>query len=220
MPLQEFYTPAPRRTPGLTDGQRAEQERRLREARESTAAWTDPRVSQRARDAYQERLEQNLQRSLRFRPRDYSTLTSKREGQAMTNQSFLRRLNSLKGGRFCLGGQGRGLVGLRAVTDNGTRHITTMQFSVMPEWDLLRLDEHGLPSGFVYRGWRSAVLALVTGGHITEREAGGLFPMPSGAGGLAYRRQLWEWRHRRCSDEEREAYRLRGEEEEAGSQES
>ena len=93
-------------------------------------------------------------------------------------------------------------VGLWAIvsTKSGVnvRYITYLQIPAMIEYDVLRLDAHGLPNGVEYRGWRSVVCELIKKQVITERRAVEIFGAPTDSiVSRRYRRSLHEFRHRK-----------------------
>jgi hypothetical protein len=70
----------------------------------------------------------------------------------------------------------------------------TLQWPCGTEWMIMRFDEYGVPTTAKYLGWRTALLTLIRGGVITEKEAHQAFPLGSGPAGAWYRQQLKEWR--------------------------
>jgi hypothetical protein len=78
------------------------------------------------------------------------------------------------------------------------RYITYIQIPAMIEWDVLRLDEHFLPAGLDYRGWRSVLVELVKKGVMTEERMHEVFGKPTDSiVSRKYRRSLYEFRHRK-----------------------
>ncbi len=75
-------------------------------------------------------------------------------------------------------------------------YITYLQVPRMYEWDVLKLDRHGLPAGLDYRGWRSAVSRLITERILTEEKAHKIFGKPVlSPVSRIYRRTLWLFRN-------------------------
>ncbi len=211
MPI-EFYTPPPRPLPEIDAEEKASQYRDLKRLREDRPALSDPRVSREAYDNWQRIQAINREGDRKFEVRDQAVLTGRRDGQSMSNQAFLRKLNTMPRRRFFLGGTvARGLVGLNVSRNGSVAFLGAIQWGIAREFDEIRLDRHGLPSGFAYRGWRSALLAIIRQGVATEREICSVFPFPYGVHGLLWRKYLWEHRHHRCFEEERERHRLPGE---------
>lgn len=81
-------------------------------------------------------------------------------------------------------------------------YIAYMQIPCMYEWSVLRLDNHGLPNGEDYRGWRTVVCQLILKGVLTEAEADKIFGRPTDAVvSRRYRKTLFEFRNRRLNRE-------------------
>lgn len=79
---------------------------------------------------------------------------------------------------------------------NQLAYITYIQVPQMYEWDVLKLDRHGLPAGLDYRGWRSAVSRLITESILTEKKAHEIFGKPVlSPVSRIYRRTLWLFRN-------------------------
>jgi hypothetical protein len=90
----------------------------------------------------------------------------------------------------------RGRVGVSAwVTDkHGIRkreQVTTLQYPYGPEWSLLHFDEFDVPVTERYRGWRTAMMALILADVLTEDEVNRAFgPVPLSPVSLLYREKL------------------------------
>jgi hypothetical protein len=95
----------------------------------------------------------------------------------------------------------RGMRGLSILKDGKWEYVGAVQCGYMPEFSLLLLDEHGVPTVEKYRGWRGTVLLrLILGGYVTEHEAHRVFGKPDpNRASRVYRRKLWEFRHRKES---------------------
>lgn len=80
----------------------------------------------------------------------------------------------------------------------GWKKIGSVQVPYMSEFGILKVNAHGLQTGWKYIGWRGQVLlALITQGVITEKEAHQEFGQPDGGPGtLLYRKKLHEHRNR------------------------
>jgi hypothetical protein len=96
-----------------------------------------------------------------------------------------------------------GRVGVSAwVMENGKRirkMITTLQYPYGPEWSLMRFDAYDVPQQERFRGWRTAMLALILANVITEEEVNRAFgPVPLGSVSLLYREQLFYHRQRKA----------------------
>ena len=73
-----------------------------------------------------------------------------------------------------------------------------MQTPAMIEWSVLRLDDHGLPAGEDYRGWRTVLSQMILKGAITEKKAHEIFGRPTESiVSRRYRRTLFEFRNKR-----------------------
>lgn len=70
------------------------------------------------------------------------------------------------------------------------RTLTTLQYPYGPEWSIMRFNEYNVPVNERYRGWRTALLVLITSGVLTEGEANRAFGEPIGDASLFYREQL------------------------------
>ena len=95
-----------------------------------------------------------------------------------------------------------GTAGLWAVvpTDHGAdvRYVCFVQIPAMIEWSVLRLDDHGLPNGEDYRGWRTVVSEMIKKGVVTERRAHEIWGRPTDSiVSRRYRRTLNQFRHRK-----------------------
>jgi len=90
-------------------------------------------------------------------------------------------------------------VALWAVPPNRTnklRYVCYLQVPAMYEWSVLRLDNHGIPSGEEFRGWRTVAVQLVEKEIITEAQCHKIFGVPSpNAISARYFRSLWEKRN-------------------------
>ena len=94
-----------------------------------------------------------------------------------------------------------GTVGLWVVKSgifgHEAKYICYMQVPAQIEWSVLRLDEHGLPAGEDYRGWRTVVSQLIKKGIVTEKRAHEIFGRPTDSiVSRRYRRELFEYRNR------------------------
>ena len=101
----------------------------------------------------------------------------------------------------------KGTLGLWCVPPNRTdklRYVCFIQVPAMYEWSILRLDDHGIPSGEKFRGWRTVAVQLVEKEIITEQQCHQIFGVPSpNTISARYFRSLWEKRNgRRYEDED------------------
>lgn len=67
-----------------------------------------------------------------------------------------------------------GRIGISAwVNDQGERRVkclSSLQWDCGPEWSLMHFDEFDVPTRERYRGWRTALLVLITNDVLTEEE--------------------------------------------------
>lgn len=75
--------------------------------------------------------------------------------------------------------------------------VATLQWPASTEWMIMRFNEYGVPTTPKFLGWRTALLAMIRAGTITEKEAEKAFPIPSTPAAEWYRQQLFEWRNHR-----------------------
>jgi hypothetical protein len=77
------------------------------------------------------------------------------------------------------------------------RYVTFVQIPAMIEWSVLQLDDHFLPAGESYRGWRTVISELIKKGVVTERRAHEIFGPPTDSiVSRRYRRSLYNYRNR------------------------
>ena len=94
----------------------------------------------------------------------------------------------------------KGMLGLWAgssdAPEDHKKFVLAIQAPWMPEWSVMRVDAHGLPQNWKYKGWRSALLQLIREHIITEEQAHAAFgaPIPSPQSTL-YRQQLYQIRN-------------------------
>jgi hypothetical protein len=96
-----------------------------------------------------------------------------------------------------------GLIGISAwITENCRRVprcITSLQWDCGPEWSLMYFGEFDVPIRERYRGWRTALLALITHDVLTEDEAERAFgPVPENSASELYRETLQGYRQRKA----------------------
>lgn len=88
-----------------------------------------------------------------------------------------------------------GRVGITALLENQARTVTALQYPYGPEYSIMRFNEYNVPTNEKYRGWRTALLALITADVITEEEADRAFGPAIGAASAFYKEQLFHHRH-------------------------
>ena len=77
-----------------------------------------------------------------------------------------------------------------------SRYICSVQQPMMPEWGVLRVDEHEIAINWRYKGWRTVLLQMITENILTETEAHKAFgPAPVGPASPMYRKRLFDHRH-------------------------
>jgi hypothetical protein len=96
-----------------------------------------------------------------------------------------------------------GRIGISAwVRDNGVRVakcITSLQWDCGPEWSLMYFDEFDVPIRERYRGWRTALLALILHDVLTEDEVNRAFgPVVENEASELYRETLQAYRERKA----------------------
>jgi hypothetical protein len=72
-----------------------------------------------------------------------------------------------------------------------------VQLGYMPEYTVMRFDEHGVPLDEKYRGWRTPVLQLILKGLITEDRANRVFGYADGPVSGRFLNTLYGFRNRR-----------------------
>jgi hypothetical protein len=134
---------------------------------------------------------------MRVHPRDAEEY---RPGEILHQNEVLRRLRRIDSSMNYNNYSNRGLVGIYCMRHGLPTYCNaTVQVGMCPEFDLVRLDDHGMAKGFKYRGWRSMLLALIRGGFITEDEAHREFGKP-GVLAANYKRELFDLRNRKFHD--------------------
>lgn len=96
-----------------------------------------------------------------------------------------------------------GRIGISAwVWDQGERVVkclTSLQWDCGPEWSLMYFDEMNVPIRERYRGWRTALLALITNDVLTEDEVDRAFgPVIENEASELYRESLRDYRERKA----------------------
>lgn len=78
------------------------------------------------------------------------------------------------------------------------RYVCYIQIPAMYEWSVLRLNEHFVPIGEKFRGWRTVLMELIKKEILTEYQAHKIFGQPSTHKVFRrYHRSLWELRNLR-----------------------
>jgi hypothetical protein len=92
-----------------------------------------------------------------------------------------------------------GRVGVTAWVKDGdvkrVKCVTSLQWDCGPEWSLMHFDEWDVPVCERYRGWRTALLALITHDVLTEEEVDRAFgPVVENSASELYRETLQRYR--------------------------
>jgi hypothetical protein len=83
----------------------------------------------------------------------------------------------------------------------GFQFVTSMQVPVMPEWGLLREEEHGIADGEAAIGWRQVLVKLVAKKLFSEQQVHEIFGEPVATNrSLRYRRTMHAIRNGRYID--------------------
>ena len=91
-----------------------------------------------------------------------------------------------------------GRVGVFAWDGNEPRCITSLQYEYGPEWSLMHFGPFDVPTSERYRGWRTALLALILADVLTEDEVDKAFgPVIENEASEYYREVLYKHRERR-----------------------
>jgi hypothetical protein len=84
----------------------------------------------------------------------------------------------------------------------GCQFVTSMQVPIMPEWGLLREEEHGVPNGEAAIGWRQVLAKLIQNKVSTEEKLHRIFGEPAvNARSTRYRRTLQAVRNGRYAND-------------------
>jgi hypothetical protein len=66
-----------------------------------------------------------------------------------------------------------------------------VQYGWMPEYSIMRFDDHGVPLDEKFRGWRTPLLQLILKGVLGENDVDRVFGKASGPASERYLRTLW-----------------------------
>lgn len=69
------------------------------------------------------------------------------------------------------------------------------QVGFMPEYEIIRFDEHGVPLDSMFRGWRTCLLQMILKGMITEEQVNKTFGRATGPASERYNSTLYEVRN-------------------------
>lgn len=92
-----------------------------------------------------------------------------------------------------------GRIGVHAWVKDGEKKtpkcVTSLQWDCGPEWSVMRFDQFDVPTNERYRGWRTALLALITHDVLTEDEVDRAFgPVVENEASELYRETLQTYR--------------------------
>lgn len=85
-------------------------------------------------------------------------------------------------------------VGISAWLEGEPKTVTTLQHPYSPEYSIMRFDEYDVPVDEKYRGWRTALIALVQCKVLTEAEVERAFGPAKTPAGEFYREQMYRLR--------------------------
>lgn len=129
---------------------------------------------------------------------ELSKESAARLGRIISEGDFLAKLRNISVCRYN-DWTARGMRGLSILKEGRWQYVCAVQAGYMPEYSVLRFDEHRLPVNEKFRGWRTVLLRLILGGFISENDAHRVFgPPPINAASRRYRHQLWEFRNRKA----------------------
>lgn len=144
--------------------------------------------------------EENTDAVKKYRFDQQDELKQIRSGQILSSRDFLKRLNTIIPARYT-GYSRQGMTALRVLvpTENGGewKFVCGVQLGYMHEFSTMYFDSHNLPTSEMYRGWRTVLIRLITGGFIDERKAHKLFGEALDFNGRRYREQLYYYRQGR-----------------------
>lgn len=83
-----------------------------------------------------------------------------------------------------------GRIGVNAWVEGQAKTITTLQYPYGPEYSVMRFNEYNVPTNERYRGWRTALLALIISRVLTEDEVHKAFGPATGEAAVFYLQQL------------------------------
>lgn len=82
------------------------------------------------------------------------------------------------------------------------------QLGFMPEYEIIRFDDHGLPLDSKFRGWRTCCLQLILKGILTEEDSDKVFGKATGPASKRYLDTLYGFRNQMIRV--KEEYHVRG----------
>lgn len=165
------------------------------------------KVNQALKEATEAAQSENIDASRKYRflhQSDYEE-TSWEKGRVLWLGKFLCELQRIRPDAFYAETSYMGLRGLGFV-QNGQPVYSGVAVANgnMPEFELLRVDQHGMPKNSKYRGWRTVLLACIKGGFITEAQCDEVFGKPIGDRSRPWYRELFIIRNNRCPECEKQ----------------
>lgn len=143
--------------------------------------------------------EENTGKVAKYRFANQGEVEEFRPGRILHHKDFLRKLKTIRAD-FAFNDFSRmGRIGI-CIEELGLKKYTgtTVQFGYSPEYSKIRMDSHGVGKEEQYRGWRTALLHLISREFITEEQSERAFGFPVGPHSHRYLRQLWEHRNKRA----------------------
>lgn len=142
--------------------------------------------------------EENVNANRQYRWQNQEELDHERLGKVVWCIDFLNDLNKIIPARY-VGVSKYGLMNLQALVptmDGGEwQFVCGQQIGYNAEYSTFYFDSHGLPTSEMYRGWRTVLLRLITGGFIKERDAHKVFGEATGPESKRYKEQLKFYRN-------------------------
>lgn len=152
------------------------------------------------KESFQEEKEMSDDQVASYRMEDQPILTNAvaRKVNPMGSRDFILELRKHGVRCFTIDNGMPGTVGLWAMRPNKIEptYVCFLQIPAMYEWSLLRLDEHGLPAGERFRGWRTVLAQLIVKKILTEKKAHEVFGKPTESmNGRRYCETLFNFRN-------------------------
>lgn len=156
------------------------------------------KISEESSESLHKLRESNTSAVKQFKFDQQEELERVRLGALMDCLELLRRLNKLRPARFTAQlGKLLALKMLVPTSQGGEwQYVCAVPAGLMPEYSTTYLDEHGLPTSEMYRGWRTVLLRVILSGAVSEEDIEREFGRPNGPDGERYRRTLWGFRNR------------------------
>jgi hypothetical protein len=144
--------------------------------------------------------EQSLSQVAEYRHPDQILLTdaAPRKVNVIVTREFIRKLRNNGVKCFTVYNGMPGTAGLWACTpfSDEMKYMCYVQIPAMYEWSVMRLDNHNLPNGEDFRGWRTVLSQIIIKEVLTEKKAHEIFGRPvEAAVSRLYRRTMWNFRN-------------------------